>query len=414
MTIRETLHFKGEKEKAYRHFFLKQDLTACRAISYLVIGVMVLLVVVDFFRVPDISWVLFSRLIVCTTFGALIVLTHRVRLTPLNLQLTLLTINIIFLTSIFFMDAMATMPPFFLTNSICVFLFIAVTVSGLWYRFGGLLNISLVVFFIFYHPHSVNSVFQKSQMVNVIISLIISLLVGVVWERNKRIMFLQHAQMNNLLNIFSHDMVTPFNSLSGLLGLYENQALSQSDFNNHISSIKKANASNILLLQNLVKWSKSQMEGFKPNFERVKLNDVVQDVIAQLQSVAHEKNVAISYEPTEVYAFVDEEMVKLVIRNTISNAIKFSNHEGAVEVRSLMQKDSISLRVKDNGIGMSKEEIDNLFGMEVKSKPGTSNERGTGIGLYITKQFVLLNKGMIEVESAQGKGSTIKITFPKA
>jgi signal transduction histidine kinase len=414
MAISNLFGFKAKKEAAYRQFFLKQDLIACRAISYLVIMVMVALTMVDFFRVVDMGWVLLSRLTVCVAFIVLIFLTHKVKFTPLQLQLTLLAMNSVFLISIFFMDAKVKMPPFSLTNSICAYLFIAVTISGLWYRIGGLLNLVIVTVFIFYYPYSANSIFQKSQIPNIVICLTISLLIGFVWDRHKRSVFLQHSQMNSLLSIFSHDMVTPFNSLSGLLGLYENQALSQADFNAHINSIKKANASNLLLLQNLVKWSKSQMEGFKPNLEMVNLHDIITDAVALLQSAAQEKQVEIRYQPTDSYCLLDQEMVKLAIRNTLSNGIKFSNPGGVIEIVSLRNQDSVVLHIKDNGVGMTKGEMDSLFGMEAKSRPGTSNERGSGIGLYITKQFVMLNKGSIKVESEKGKGSTIKISFPKA
>ena len=142
------LRFSREKERLYQQFFLQQDITACRAISYLAIIVMLLLIVLDFFRVQGFNWVLISRLMVCLTFTALIVATYKIQFTPLRLQLTLLTINTFFIASLFLMDRMASMPQFFLPNSIVAYMFISVTISGLWFKLGALLNLSLAVLFL--------------------------------------------------------------------------------------------------------------------------------------------------------------------------------------------------------------------------------------------------------------------------
>jgi signal transduction histidine kinase len=108
----------------------------------------------------------------------------------------------------------------------------------------------------------------------------------------------------------------------------------------------------------------------------------------------------------------DPEMTKLILRNTISNAIKFSHPSGVVEIYSKPENGFVMLTIKDNGIGMTHEEIDRLFTMKVQSAPGTANERGTGIGLYLTKEFVTLNRGEIKVESTKGTGSMVKISLP--
>jgi signal transduction histidine kinase len=258
-----------------------------------------------------------------------------------------------------------------------------------------------------------NAAFHTSQIPNIIISTHVGLLIGFIWERHKRINFLQQTQLNNILNIFSHDMVSPMNSLLSLLSLNDRNLLNKVELDTHIESIKKTTTNNVLLLQNLVKWSKSQLDGFKPNAEPVEIKALVDDAINLLQPAAVEKNITISNEALESYkCLADLEMTKLILRNTLSNAIKFSHPNGTVIVSSKRNNEFITLSVKDAGVGMAHEEVDRLFTMTVQSMPGTANERGTGIGLYITREFVSLNKGQIKVESKKGSGSTVTISLP--
>ena len=411
MIIDRGLRFSREKKRLYQQFFLQQDITACRAISYLAIIVMLFLIVLDFFRVSDFGWVLISRLLVCLTFAALIVTTYKVRFTPLQLQLTLLTINVFFIASLFLMDLMASMPQFFLPNSIVAYMFIAVTISGLWYRFGATLNFSLVILFLLYLPKSKFPTFHSSQIAHILISLTASLLIGLIWERHKRGLFLKHSQMNKILNIFSHDMASPFNSLLGLLNLYNGHSVADENFNTHIKSIKRSVASNVLLLQNLVKWSKSQLEGFKPNIERVDLNELVQEDIELVQSIAKEKNIRVQYSQQEVQCVGDKEMIKLIVRNSLSNALKFSNRDGIIDLRTKRVNSHIILEIQDYGIGMTPKELENLSSLQINSKTGTANEKGSGIGLQITRQFVNLNKGELKIESAPGEGTLVRLSF---
>jgi signal transduction histidine kinase len=413
MTLPEVLKFPKRKEDAFEQFFLKQDLIVCRATSLLVMSILVVLITIDYFRVVDFSWVFIARVIVLGVLTILVFLTYQKKLKASVLQAWLLLINLIFLGSLFFMDFMTNMPPFFLTNSIVVYIFIAGTVSGLRYRYSSILIISVVVLFLAYAPFSTNAAFQRTQIPNIVISLAVGLVIGFVWERYKRINFIKQSQLNNLINIFSHDMVSPLNSLLSLLSLNDRHLLEKAEFDQYVDSIKKTTTNNVLLLQNLVKWSKSQMDGFVPKAEPIEVKQVVDDAVNLLQHTASEKNVAIHNRTTPGDTCVaDSEMTKLILRNTLSNAIKFSHPDGAVEVYSKRDNGFVIVSIKDEGIGMSAGEIDRLFTMRVQSVPGTANERGTGIGLYLTKEFVTLNNGEIKVESEKGKGSMVRISLP--
>lgn len=413
MTLPEVLRFSKKKEDAFQQFFFRQDLIVCRATSILVISILVLLMAIDYFRVSDFSWVIIARLIVVGVLAILLSLTFQKKLKASVLQVWLILINVVFISSLFFMDSMTSMPPFYLPNSIVVFIFVASTVSGLRYRYSSVIIILVVLIFLAYSLFSINGTFHRSQIPNIVISLNVGLLIGFVWERHKRINFLKQSQLNNLINIFSHDMVSPLNSLLSLLSLNDRHLLEKAEFDLHVETIKKTTTNNILLLQNLVKWSKSQMDGFVPKIESIEVKQVVEEAVNLLQNAASEKSIVIHNRTTQGDTCrADSEMTKLILRNTLSNAIKFSHPSGSIEVYSKRDNGYTVLSIKDEGIGMSADEIDRLFTMRVQSSPGTANERGTGIGLYLTKEFVTLNKGEIKVESVKGKGSLVKISLP--
>lgn len=412
MTFRDIFKFSNKKkEDAFQQFFYKQDLLVCRAASLLVMAIMIALIIIDSFRIEDFSLVISARLIVFVVLCVLLFLTYQKKMNPWRLQVSLMLMNVLFLASLFFMEATTKMPPFYLPNSIVVFIFIVNTVSGLRYRYTVPLVIILVTIFILFP--SDNSEFHLSQIPNIVISSSVSLLIGFIWERHKRINFLQQTQLNSILNIFSHDMVSPMNSLLSLLSLSDRHLIEKDELDVHVTSIKRTTTNNVLLLQNLVKWSKSQLDGFKPNPEPIDLNALVEDTINLMQPAAAEKNITIENQSTQNYrCLADLEMTKLIIRNTLSNALKFSHPDGKIIVTSRREEGNVLLAIKDHGVGMTQEEAERLFTMTVQSTPGTANERGTGIGLYITREFVSLNKGHIKIESTKGSGSTITVSLP--
>jgi signal transduction histidine kinase len=198
------------------------------------------------------------------------------------------------------------------------------------------------------------------------------------------------------------------------LGLKDENLLNPEELDVHLKNIKKSLHNNLFLIQNLVKWSRTQMDGFKPKYEPIALNKVVSDTISLLQATAMEKNIAINSKvnPDHI-CFADVEMVKLILRNTVSNGVKFSHANSSIEIASVKENNMIHITVKDNGVGMAQEEIDKLFTTTVQSAAGTENEKGTGIGLYITHEFVTLNKGKITMHSQKGIGSVLKVSLPE-
>lgn len=135
-----------------------------------------------------------------------------------------------------------------------------------------------------------------------------------------------------------------------------------------------------------------------------------------LKQVAVSKDIALSYEPTsDLLAMADSRMIDTVVRNLISNAIKFTNPGGAVSITCQSEKDQLILKIADTGIGMSNERLNKIFHFnETSPKAGTKGEKGTGLGLYICKEFIEGNQGTIKISSQENVGTEVTITIPEA
>ncbi len=220
---------------------------------------------------------------------------------------------------------------------------------------------------------------------------------------------------DKLLSIVSHDFRSPLNTLKGSLSLLVRGALSADEFKMLTKDLLEKLDHTYNLLENLLHWAKSQMEGMKVYPKRIDLNKIGDDCIELLAPIAEKKLVKLHNQiALESAAYADNEMIKLVIRNLISNAIKFSNARGEVLLRSELQDEQLIISVKDVGTGISNENQERLFRTESVTTSGTSNERGIGLGLLLCKDFVERNGGRIWFESEYMKGSTFYFTLPAA
>jgi signal transduction histidine kinase len=140
---------------------------------------------------------------------------------------------------------------------------------------------------------------------------------------------------------------------------------------------------------------------------------IVLNVIELNNPIAAKKQIQINHAiDKRINVFADKNMIELVVRNILSNAIKFTPQSGSVNISCTTNSTHATLSIQDSGVGIKKEVIGKLFGNENFSTQGTANEKGTGLGLILCKEFVEKNGGTIMVESAEGKGSTFMITIP--
>ena len=168
------------------------------------------------------------------------------------------------------------------------------------------------------------------------------------------------------------------------------------------------------LLENLLEWARSQTGSIKLNKKPVVIHEMLQTTIHQAITNAQLKNINIELKGNkQIRAFADEDTLKTVLRNLISNAIKFSKPDSSIEISIHQKESTVSITITDTGIGMDDEQLKKLFKIEHSvTRVGTANEKGTGLGLVLCKEFIELNKGSITVDSEINKGSTFTITLP--
>lgn len=228
----------------------------------------------------------------------------------------------------------------------------------------------------------------------------------------------QLAELNEvkdrLFTIISHDLRKPINQLTSVIDLLEINLLDKEEMENIMPSISKNVKDTSELLDSLLFWAKTQMKGFKLKLKEVNLKSFINQSIGQLESQVQEKKIAIINNiPEDFQVQIDELLMKIIIRNLMSNAIKFSHIEGEISVNLEKQNGFIELSIKDNGAGMSKEQLDNLFTPKVKSTKGTKNEVGSGLGLIFCKDLIEKSGGKIWVKSELDKGSEFFFSIPK-
>jgi two-component system sensor histidine kinase/response regulator len=225
-----------------------------------------------------------------------------------------------------------------------------------------------------------------------------------------------NATKDKFFNIVAHDLKNPFTSLLGSTELlFENIHQLDTEKIRKLAQILNDSAkSGFAILQNLLDWSRSQTGQIKFNPEKINLKELIDEHIADLHLTASNKEIEISSDAKEdIYLFVDKNMINTVLRNLLSNAVKFTNRHGKVMVSSVISRNEITISVKDNGIGISGENIEKLFRIDTKySRPGTYKEQGTGLGLKLSKEFVEKQGGKIWVESVENKGSEFKFSIP--
>lgn len=218
---------------------------------------------------------------------------------------------------------------------------------------------------------------------------------------------------DKLFTIISHDLRSPLASLSSILDFAESGDISAEEFKQFLPSLAQNVENTSRLIENLLFWSKSQLEGESIIPEIFDINDLIEQSIEFFTAKAAEKKIALSRQLNEpCLAYADKSMMQLVIRNLISNAIKFCNEGDRITVSASSQHDKVLVCVKDTGIGMSEETRNKVMGAETYTTLGTKKERGTGLGLTLCKDFVAKNKGTLTVESEPGKGSNFCFTLP--
>ena len=231
--------------------------------------------------------------------------------------------------------------------------------------------------------------------------------------QSKRIKELNNLK-DRLFAIISHDLRRPFNNLSNTLRLLVAGSLSEQRIQTIIPLLIKSMSSVSELLDNLLQWSNSQLKGETIEESVFNMNDLVKKQIELFETQASEKQIVLKNEINkDISVFADRNLIDIVMRNLVSNAIKFCNESGEVIISGKQQADRVEISVKDKGVGISPENIDKIFQDKGKfTTLGTNKEQGTGIGLMLCKDFIEKQNGSIGVESTINEGSRFWFILP--
>jgi signal transduction histidine kinase len=221
---------------------------------------------------------------------------------------------------------------------------------------------------------------------------------------------------NKFISLIAHDLRNPLNAINGLSELLTKRLKPETDQRAlDMAKVLHQSAKGASeLLDNLLIWARTQQNTIQFNPETLNVHAITADTINEIKVQAERKHIMlINSTTTDDTVWADKLMLQTIIRNIVSNAIKFTNEGGLIVIGSSQTADNTEITIEDNGVGMTPETIQKIVGStELNSTKGTSGETGTGMGLIISKEFIQRHKGTLNIESTVGKGSTFIITLP--
>ena len=261
---------------------------------------------------------------------------------------------------------------------------------------------------------------QKNVIIIVALILSASLLTLVFQYRKLRMLnrqlFKREAELeksntekDKLFSIIGHDLRGPIANIPQILEISTEESITPEEKTFLLESLKEHSIASLDTLDKLLYWGQMQIKGLGINKVPIRAYDNIQGVLKLVRNAAEQKHIVILNKVNkDIRAIADPAHFDFIIRNLIGNAIKFTNENGAIELNAddHTHKGEIVFSIKENGIGMSKEQQAHIFDAFSNSTLGTANERGTSLGLMLCKEFILENGGNIWVESEEGKGST--------
>jgi PAS domain S-box-containing protein len=225
-----------------------------------------------------------------------------------------------------------------------------------------------------------------------------------------------NATKDKFFSIIAHDLKSPFNSIIGFSSLLAEQIQEKNyeGIEEYAGIIQNSSHRAMDLLMNLLEWSSSQTGRMEFNPEYTEMVSLINDVMELSRGAALQKSITISKNfPQRSIAFADKEMTSAILRNLISNAVKFTKPGGEIVITTEQSQNELTVTVHDNGVGIKKNVIEKLFRIDENySTLGTQNEKGTGLGLILCKEFVEKQGGKIWVKSEPGKGTSFSFTLP--
>ena len=228
---------------------------------------------------------------------------------------------------------------------------------------------------------------------------------------------LLNASKDKFFSIISHDLRSPFNAL---LGITEYMAqyykdMSEDEIKNSVSNIYRSSQKLYNLILNLLEWSRIQTGRFDVEKSVINLAELSAEIMnLYSESTSNKQIELVNIIKENIFIYADKYMIDTIMRNFVSNSIKFTNPGGKIIINAVINGHNAEVSVTDNGIGISSENQRNLFRIDEQyRRDGTAKEKGTGLGLILCKEFIEKNGGVLWVESEEGKGSRFSFTVPR-
>ena len=222
-----------------------------------------------------------------------------------------------------------------------------------------------------------------------------------------------NEEKNKLFSIVSHDLKSPLDSIKGYLELLSGNMLNEEEKEKIQEELLIQTKYTSGLLANLMSWAKAQMQGVVVNLAPYNVQKLINEIATNKVPFAARKGIKLTFaiDPT-LEIVCDKDMVHIVMRNLINNAIKFTNEGGEVYIKALKKSDKLLVSVSDTGIGIPPEQQAEIFTLKTRSTYGTNQEKGIGLGLMMCKEFVEYQHGEIWFESKLGEGTTFFVSLP--
>lgn len=229
----------------------------------------------------------------------------------------------------------------------------------------------------------------------------------------KDLLELSNIEKNKLMFILSHDLRTPLANIQGYLEMLNEHQIDNDDRSTVEKRLLSSTNSTMEMLSNLLHWSKSQMDGQNAQLREVNVLTCLMATLEMGKVHALKKGIALDYQiPNELSVMADVDMLQLVVRNLISNAVKFTPAGGNIRVDAQVLPGECKITVKDSGSGVPQDKWEKIFSIRSEPALGTNNERGVGLGLVLCKEYIKLQNGRIAFESRPGEGSSFFIFLP--
>jgi signal transduction histidine kinase len=224
-----------------------------------------------------------------------------------------------------------------------------------------------------------------------------------------------NAVKDRLFSIIAHDLRVPLATLKGIVFMIRDEDFSKRDLHRIADQLEVDLSQNASMIDNLLTWTKSQMDSIDVRPEIIDLAPLVDGNVRLARWQADRKSITVNrLVPSTYRVWADYDLLDLVIRNITQNAVKFTNEGGEINLMARETDRHIELDISDNGIGMTQDEVDHLFDFKHRPRRGTKNEKGSGLGLMMSKEFLERFGGFIKTESTVGEGTTFTIFIPKA